>query len=460
MSTFKLEPNAPQDRPLLTPGWEGLGEPILLYNARWFAQIRWAVVAVLATFSALSSAIPAALRSLGLAPQGTWPWLVTGILAFLNLVVIVFLRRLDTKTPRGIVVANLWLQIILDMVVLTVLVHLVGSTQTVIAFAYLLHITLACVFFTRRHSAGVLLLSSVLFLSVLALEASGILPARSVLSRPATPLDLHSLVAFAVPSLFIWGVVWYLVSTIAQTVRRRDQELDEANRRLLQADEDKNRQVLHVTHDLKAPFSGIESNIQVLRATYWDELPEAVRNIIGKIEARGHTLRSRIGDILTLGDLRSSAGAKPSLEEVPLHPLLSALVQESQGLASLRNVTIRLAPEAAVVKSDPRQLRALFANLISNAISYSRDGGTVDVAILPGSPPRIKVADRGIGISAEAMPHIFEDYFRTKEAAQHNTQSTGLGLAIVNQVAKNLQLTVVVDSEPGRGTTFEVSIPD
>ena len=73
-----------------------------------------------------------------------------------------------------------------------------------------------------------------------------------------------------------------------------------------------NLQMLRVTHDLKAPFSGIENNIQILKHLYWNETPECVRQIIAKIDARSMSLRARIGDILTLGSLRSEEAAGQS----------------------------------------------------------------------------------------------------------------------------------------------------
>jgi signal transduction histidine kinase len=75
------------------------------------------------------------------------------------------------------------------------------------------------------------------------------------------------------------------------------------------------------------------------------------------------------------------------------------------------------------------------------------------------SGARVRVVDRGIGISAAALPHVFDDFYRSQEAARFNPQSTGLGLAIVRQVATNVGLTIVVDTHEGAGTTFEVVIP-
>jgi signal transduction histidine kinase len=85
----------------------------------------------------------------------------------------------------------------------------------------------------------------------------------------------------------------------------------------------------------------------------------------------------------------------------------------------------------------------------------------VDVGVVAGEGEiLVRVADQGIGISEKALPHVFEDFYRAQEAAAFNPNSTGLGLAIVRQVARNLSLSIVVESEQGMGTAFRVRIPN
>ena len=96
----------------------------------------------------------------------------------------------------------------------------------------------------------------------------------------------------------------------------------------------------------------------------------------------------------------------------------------------------------------------LIDNLLNNAVNYSYDGGYVAVACRAKRPDAglLVVRDHGIGIPADKLPHVFQDYYRTTEAARHNKASTGLGLAIVRLVAQALQATVRIESSPGWGT--------
>jgi len=268
-----------------------------------------------------------------------------------------------------------------------------------------------------------------------------------------------SVIVSVIFSVFVWFVVWYLASSISDAVRRRDFELASANARLRKADEEKNQQMLRVTHDLKAPFSGIESSIHVLKHIHWDQLPEAVQQIIDKIAVRSETLRSRIGEILMLGSLRTGISDGKADSETDLTALLGDVIGELKGLASERMIKVTLKAVPVTVHIDRRQLRILFTNLISNAISYSSADGVVDVTVSADDGISVVVSDHGIGIKPDAIPHIFEDFYHSPEAVAVNPKSTGLGLAIVRQVAQNLRLAIDVSSELGEGTSIGVRIP-
>ena len=142
-----------------------------------------------------------------------------------------------------------------------------------------------------------------------------------------------------------------------------------------------------------------------------------------------------------------------------MNTLLADIVDELEGLAAEKDVTIVLDAMALSVESDPRQLKILFMNLVSNAISYSQDHGKVEVSVREGKQIAVDVRDYGIGIREDALPHVFEDFYRSKEAARFNPKSTGLGVAAVRQVAENLGLTIGVESQEGEGTLFCVQIP-
>jgi two-component system phosphate regulon sensor histidine kinase PhoR len=117
-------------------------------------------------------------------------------------------------------------------------------------------------------------------------------------------------------------------------------------------------------------------------------------------------------------------------------------------------------PELPLVQAHARSMEEVFTNLISNAINYSPDGGTVTVSAIPqGEYLEVRVSDTGVGIEPEEIPKIFDKFYRVKHPQTRQVIGTGLGLAIVKGIIEAHRGSVEVESEPGIGTTFRVLLP-
>jgi signal transduction histidine kinase len=143
-----------------------------------------------------------------------------------------------------------------------------------------------------------------------------------------------------------------------------------------------------------------------------------------------------------------------------LREFLEAVAEPLTEAAAKRRVRVAISSPILVFTTGRHRLEVLVSNILANAISYSHEGGAVEV--VGAEEPEavvIRVSDHGIGISAEALPHIFEEYYRTPEAAAFNKASTGLGLAIVKEAAQQVGARIAVTSERGQGTTFTIRVP-
>ena len=306
MATFELDPLVKDPR---TPGPQergGLGSALLLQNARWFSEVRWIVVGVLALAGMIGRLFPGSLRDLGVSLPFAGLWTLAAVLAAANTVFRLVARGFP-EDPGASVKAFLWCQIFVDLVIVTLLVHIIGSTRTFIPFVYLFHVSMACIFFPKKESFLVTLAATILYLLTVLGELAGAWPSEGVLGVPAlipttgTPPALLA----AGSAVFIWWVVWYFVSTLSEAVRRRDLQLSAANQQLLKADQEKNQHMLMTVHELKVPFAGVESTIDILKVQHWDSIPPAVRPILDRIDTQAQLLRGRINEILLFGDLRS-----------------------------------------------------------------------------------------------------------------------------------------------------------
>lgn len=441
----------------------GLPENLLSRSELWFCRFRWLVVLALLLFGGLSL-LPAVFPALGFQAPLHWPLIIGAGLALINLLFSRYAHQVDRHGPNG-AKTGLWAQIVVDLLVLTAVVHYAGSLETYIAFAYLFHIVLSCIFFPRLHSLGVTALAGVLYVGCVGLELAGTLPPAGVYAERALRQSLEQAPGTALiqagSAIAIWLVVWYLTSTLSEMVRQRDAELQESNRRLLEARRERTRHMLRTAHELKSPLATVAANADLLVQGYCGELSEKGQEVAERISRLCRRLGSEVQEMLQLANITSRSREGPEMERLDLAPLIRKTADDLENLALKQKVTIEKDLQEAHALADREQIEMLLENLLSNAIFYSNEGGTVRLTCEPlkDGGALMTVDDEGIGIPEEKIPRIFEEYYRTQDAVRHHKNSTGLGLSIVHQVAKTHGLQVSVESAPGEGTKFYVRFP-
>lgn len=441
-----------------------LSESILASNVLWFCRLRWFVVGALVSLGIMGQ-FDEFIGWFGLSPPGLWPFVMAGVLVLCNTAYLIeaYYRRSSDSPSTS--VANLRAQIVLDLMVLTVVVHFMGSIQTYMPFTYLFHIVLACVFLSVKQSLVVVLMAIAMLGACIGAERYGLIDTVNIFADPqAAPEGSAQTAVHALrfpEAVGIWFVVWYLVSHLSKIVRARDTELAETNSRLVAAQAERSRHMLTMTHQLKAPFAAIYANIQLLLKGYAGPLPDEAKQIAEKIAARSRRLATEIKEMLQLANLGSAGQASPAIVDLDLPELLNWCIDQVRPLAQERNIRIDVDVLPARIRGVEDYLKMLFDNLLANAVAYSHPGGHIEVQCCLASPAMmiITVRDEGIGIPAEKLPHIFDEHYRTKEAVQHNKESSGLGLAIVKQVAQFHRISLNVQSQPGQGSTFTLWFP-
>jgi len=448
-----------------------LDAPLLRQNVHWFCQLRW-LVTLLLLLAAAAGHFGAILQPLGLAiPAGTM-LAVAGILVVANVIYLRFIparangdgepARCDNIRALRL---HVWIQIVLDLLVLTAVVHVIGSVTSYAPFMYLFHIILACIFLSRVESLVVAAVAAALYGGCVALEGFGVVEPASVFTHPGRLVPDESPAAFwawrVAFALGIWTIIWYLASRLAGALRERERRLAVANAQLNASSRERARHMLQTTHELKSPFSAIHANTQLLTGGFCGELPDKAVEVSEKIAARCQVVARQITEMLQLANLRSEGQTQPASKKLDLADIVQVAVDRATPTAAGRGISIDFHADPVSVRGVEDHLRMLADNLVGNAVNYSYDGGVVSVACSDAgdSAATLTICDHGIGIPADKLPHIFDDYYRTREAAQHNKASTGLGLAIVRDVAWAAGMDVRVESGPGWGTRFTVTIP-
>jgi two-component system phosphate regulon sensor histidine kinase PhoR len=218
--------------------------------------------------------------------------------------------------------------------------------------------------------------------------------------------------------------------------------------------------VANVSHELRTPLSLIKSAAETL-IDGGKQDPAITSRFLEIIDKHANRLTLLIDDLLLLARLDSGRVAL-NLQPVDLRAVAQESLDDAALIALARGVTLENAVPAGVgAQADPERLRQVLANLIDNAIKYGRADGHVIVRgrVLEGARVEFTVRDDGPGIPVEARERIFERFYRVDKARSREQGGTGLGLAIVKNVIQAHGGDVRVESAPGTGTEFFLTLP-
>lgn len=439
-----------------------LSDEVLIGNARWFIVFRWAVIGALLLFQLLAIIFSEILTQIGITQQQGWPIVVIIVLLIANgsyIYALDFRRTTKYNSPS----INIWCQIIVDLLCLSIVVHYVGSTATPAPFFYVLHIALSCIFFSTRESLIVTLLVCTMYTFTLLIENSMFY--QLFLSAPADPYTSVEIVhesrallwMFTLDMLFI--VIWYVVSRLTIVVRTHERDLVGAYERITLGQVEKDQYAVLMTHQLKAPLDAIRSKMNLIKGGYCGEVSPEIKDVLLKIDKRASGMASLIMDVLKLERLKAAARSTNTLEHVNIEAVINKCIDKLSTIAKSRQIKVEVSIQNFFADGILDQFEILFENIILNAITYSHDGASVEITSVidkQNSSATVIVADHGIGIADKDLPHIFDEYFYTPMAVLHNRASSGIGLSIVKTVAENNKLHIKVSSQPNIGTTFSV----
>jgi len=219
--------------------------------------------------------------------------------------------------------------------------------------------------------------------------------------------------------------------------------------------------VANASHELKTPIAGLAGFIETLRGPARDD-PGARERFLGIMAEQADRMRRLVDDLLMLSRIEQHEHARPDAE-VDLSRVLKSVLDLLQLKASSRKVALELGldPELPRAVGDHDELTIVFQNLVDNAIKYSKPATTVRVSAGPAVDGRVavSVSDVGDGIPAAHLPRLTERFYRVDAARSRQLGGTGLGLAIVKHVVNRHRGRLDIQSAPGKGSTFTVTLP-
>lgn len=465
-TTSSLPPGG-NEVPAVAPIYEELSERV-----DWLIRLRW-----LAVVGTLGAIVLADWRLPGVLPMVPLVGVV-GFVALYNLVFYLFSAEFRYFRGRGAKLRSsplfAHIQISLDLVSLTMLLHYSGGVENPFALYYVFHVVIASILLPPAASFAYAGLAIVLYGGLVLLEYAGLVPHVNLVGVVGP--DRYRRETYLFAAVFALGTTLFfavaMASTIASRLRRREQQLLEAgiaaahraeemaelNVKLRELDDFRNRFTMLVTHELRAPVAAIQSYIKLILEGFVP--PEREREILERAERRAWEQLSLIGDLLELSKVKEKA-----LERAPpldLADVLQGVVELMRAPAQEKDLlfSVEIMPDLPRVSLPAEQAKQVWTNLISNAIKYTPPGGIVVVS-LTQNPNYVvgTVRDTGIGIAPKDMGHIFEEFFRTTAAKAMEPQGTGLGLSLVKRILESYGGRIWVESEVGKGSTFTFVLP-
>ena len=252
------------------------------------------------------------------------------------------------------------------------------------------------------------------------------------------------------------------MNVMSTTLEHTISELKSANNQL-QIDIDKKTQIdemrkeflSNVSHELKTPLTAISGYAELIENHMVDPAQET--HFAKEIQQNANRLLSLINDIIRLSELDNSENLI-HYEQVDLNAIAQECVSNLTVNAEKRGIQLFYEGETCELRADRGMLLELVDNLTANAIRYNNEGGEVHVKVLhENMQPVLIVSDNGIGIPKDQQERIFERFYRVDKSRSKQTGGTGLGLAIVKHIVELHDAQIMVESEPGKGTTMKVT---
>ena len=211
----------------------------------------------------------------------------------------------------------------------------------------------------------------------------------------------------------------------------------------------------NVSHELKTPLTSISGFAELMKEGLVE--PDKMKEFAGDIYKECSQLIALVDDILKLSRL-DEGSQELATEAVDLYALSGDILENLRPMAAKRNITLRLEGDHQIIQGVWRILNEMVYNLCDNAIKYNKDGGRVTVRVSgTGESAVLSVADTGIGISKGQQERVFERFYRVDKSHSRRVGGTGLGLSIVKHGAQYHNARLVLDSEPGTGTTITLT---
>ena len=433
--------------------------PAHIFFVKWFIRIRWTAIIILVVSNLTVSHL------LGISVQENAIYILAVILFVLNVfhrIILSQIKKIKGSKVTGKLKQEIHLQIITDLIILTLIIHYSGGIENPLILFYFFHLIIASSIFSTIQSYIYAAFAIILAALMGLLECYSIIPHYQL--EGFITHDLYKNVLYVFGAGFIFACTAFLVVSLSHMIIHRSIKSEETyvrtNMELENKDKLKNEYVLRVTHDIKGHIAAILSCLEVTRSKATGPLNEVQEEFANRAYERTELLSGFTKDLLNL--TRKRLKHDNEFEEFSLKDLINKAIIPLQMLMKDKSIDFNLYIDKSVqtITGNPFTIEELYSNLLMNAVKYTPANGKIELTVKSRINHIVtEISDSGIGIPKEELSKVFDEFYRASNVPKDIKTGSGLGLSIVKQIIEDHKGQIWVSSEPGIWTKFTFLLP-
>lgn len=360
-------------------------------------------------------------------------------------------------------------QMLFDLTALGLIVYFTGSIETPLFMLFVFHMIIGSLILPGvvMYAVAAVVIS---FFNILTFgEYLMLIPHYTVHGLLSEPLytNIKFIIAYDVIFSFVMIVSVFLANKIASQLYKIEQQLVESFDKLEAAENEKQKYIIGIVHEIKSPLSVVHSYLDLILKEFLGPLNPAVEDRLNRARASSSEAIQMINDVLKISRLRLLD--EIASEDLEVEKILSEIIEKVSIELKEKEISFRFVDERKtkrIIRGDKFLMEIAFSNLIGNAIKYVEVKGKVEVIIKDVEQHiEIDFNDDGIGIPEKDIKNIFTDFFRASNIKHKQYEGSGLGLAIVKQIIERHGGSIKVES-PSRlgniikpGASFYIMLP-
>ena len=419
----------------------------------WFIQIRYAAFLMLvAMFTIAIYIFEFSLTEV----QIYWLIGISIAILFYNITLHVFRSKLKCTPGKFNPLHYSLIQMILDLIALTLIVYFSGSLETPLYMLYIFHMIIGSLILPVRVifviASGMILI----FSSIVMLEFFGIIPHYHI-KEIYSAENVHN-VRFILSSLGIFIFTIYtsvgITSRIAKRLYKREQQLKETLEELNNAEEAKQKYIMAVVHEIKSPIVAAQSIIEMVKQGYVGDVSNKIEEKLIRTIVRTEEALALINNILRISKLKLLG--EVTFEKVDVLNSINLVTDKKSESIQSKNIQYEikdLRKEKDDIDSDPMLIELVFSNVIGNAVKYTPENGKILIELMNENGfLQTIISDSGIGIPQNEIEKIFQQFYRATNLPSKKYEGSGLGLSLVKEIVERSNGKIEIKSPSKIGT--------